>query len=186
MLSQKFSHQHQQGVLGLLYALCKQPAVRVRHVLGYADEIARRCNVNGELPADVARKLGFDRMAVLGLAKLLRAGKWSPERLACVAMMDPCLDDHDIGEIFNRSERWARVVRSQAEEIRADEPMPRDLEWFDPGFQPDDPLPDEILRRAMELRGRSLVPGMRDSYRAGIRCYSRSENSGAFLPIGVA
>lgn len=182
---QSSSRQH-QSALELLAALCERPLRPLRHVLGFAADVHRRCNINGELAARVAESLGFERGAVYGLAKLLRSGTFSPERLAVTAMLDPCLDDDDIAEIFGRSLKWARIVREQQGEIRSAEPMDESLEWFDPDFQPDDPLPDEIRRRAMEVRASDLRPGMRERYRAGIRSFSWNGKNGAFVCHGVA
>ena len=131
----------------------------LRHALGHADTLRRRCVVNGEAAKHVARSLGLDSEQTEGVVRLLRAVRRpSPERLAVVAMLDPGLDDQDIAEIFGRSVRWAQVVRSQRDEIRAEEPIPENLEYLDAGLQKDFPSPQEILKRAAELR---VVTGRR-------------------------
>jgi hypothetical protein len=66
-------------------------------------------------------------------------------------MRDPGLDDSDIAEMFNRSERWASVVRDQADEIRLEEKLPEQAEWIDDGIQPEYPTPDEIRDRVSDL-----------------------------------
>lgn len=129
---------------------------RLRHALGCEEEIRRRCIVNGEPPKNVAKSMGLRWHQVLGAAEIFRFGKFSPERLACVVMLDPGMDDEDIAEIFNRSIRWARVVRRQRCEIKREERIPRRLVWFDPYLQRDDPNPEEIARRAMEVRANGV------------------------------
>lgn len=131
----------------------------LRHALAYAGEIRRRCVVNRESAASVAKSLRLDTDQTLGVSRLMRAcPRLSPERLALVAMRDWGLDDSDIASIFGRSERWAAVVRSQADEIRAEEPVPPRLEYLDSGLQPGDPSPSEVLERAEQLR---VAPGWR-------------------------
>jgi len=172
------------AVRAALSARCCEP---LRHALGFADDLRRRCLVNREGVKAVARKLGVDEGQAVGAVRLLRHGRYSPERLALVVMLDPGMDDADIAEIFGRSERWARVVRSKAEEIRAEEPIPERLEWVDPGLQPQDPTPEQIAERAAELRAKApVVHHGRDEHRPGIRCYSRRLTSAAFVPIRVA
>lgn len=148
----------------------------LRHALGYADEIARRCAGKKESAKDVARSLGLDAEQTQGVARLMRARPHlSPERLALVAMRDWGLDDADIAEIFGRSDRWAAVVRAQADEIRAEEPIPEHLEYLDSGLQPGDPSPVEISERAKGLR---VVHGCRkDAIRGAIRMFAWRNNA---------
>lgn len=143
----------------------------LRHALGYADEIRRRCLVNKESAHVVARKLGLDAEQTRGAVRLLKARPHlSQERLALVAMRDWGLTDSDIAEIFRRSDRWAAVVRSQADEIRAEEPIPEHLEYLDSGLQKGDPSPAEISDRAKGIR---VVHGVRkDATRGAIRVYA--------------
>ena len=98
--------------------------------------------------------------------------KPSPERLALVAMRDPGLDDADIAEMFGRSVAWARVVREQRSEIEAEEPVRLALEYLDDGLQPGDPMPEEVLSVAEELRlsgiYRAQKPRLRDYCNAAL------------------
>lgn len=186
MRFRRHSSPSQQSVLAALFDLCKRPVAPARHALGFAGDITRRCVVNGETARKVADDLDLDERQVCGAVRIFRMGKFSPERLACVVMRDWGMDDEDIAEIFGRSVRWARIVREQQDEIRQEEKMPAWMEYLDEGLQRGDPSPAEIARRAKELRGRDLVPGRREEFRPGIRCYSRSENNGAFIPVGAA
>lgn len=146
------------------------PSVPCRHALGFAAEIKRRVNVNGETCERVASDLGFDKCSVVGVYRIFRhREKVSPERLACIAMLDWGLDDEDIGEIFGRSRRWAAVVRSQMDEIRADEPIPADLEYLDGGLRPEDPSPEEITRRCKEVRANGIPLARRRGNASSIR-----------------
>lgn len=153
MRSQKDLHLL-QNIKAFGRAFARRSERPLRHALGFAAELRRRC-VNGSEPAYLfAEDKELWANQVEGAIRLLRAGNWSPERLACVAMLDPGFDDKDIAEIFNRSVKWARVVRSQRDEICADEPIPGNLEWIDDGMQPDYPSPEEIVLIAAELRSK--------------------------------
>ena len=147
------------------------------------------CVVNRTPAFAAANKLGFGKGQTRGVVALLRSyGRCpSPERLALIAMKDPGLDDADIAEMFGRSERWASVVRSQAEEIRAAEYISPEREYLDDGLQPGDPMPDELWRRAAEVRATRIAgPGRRTDLAApgmsGPRAYQWRGD--AFFPIG--
>lgn len=155
-------------------------SVGLRHALGFAADLHRRCVVNREAAKHVAQELGLEQEQTEGAVRLLKAHpRLSPERLALVAMLDPGLDDGDIAEIFGRSPRWAAVVRSQADEIRAEEHIPIQLEYLDSGLQPGDPMPGEIKARAAELRRYS--PRRDGSREPAIRSFSWTGH--AFLSI---
>lgn len=128
--------------------------IRLRHALAFAGQIRHRCVINKEAAKRVAKDLGLDVAQTEGAVRLLRklASPPSPERLALVAMRDPGLDDADIAEMFDRSVRWASLVRERADELRTAEPLPEYLEYLDEGLRPSDPTPSEILARAKELR----------------------------------
>lgn len=158
----------------------------LRHSLALAAELRRRCLTNKERVKRVAESLDLDTPQVLGALRILRLGEFSPERLALVAMRDYGLDDADIAEMWGRSERWARLVRENAEEIRAAEPIPEELEYLDAGLCPGDPTPAEIAERAAELRAKAEVKGMSVVSRAGIRAYQWNGSNASFIQIGVA
>lgn len=125
----------------------------LRHALAYAADLHRRCVVNGESATRVAESMGLQVPQVKGAVRLLRSLRTlpSPERLACVVMLDPGLDDADIAEIFGRSERWAAVVRSKADEICMEEHIDPYYEYLDDGLQACDPSPSEIAARAKAI-----------------------------------
>ena len=158
----------------------------LRHSLALADELRRRCLTNKERVKRVAESLDLDTPQVLGALRILRLGEFSPERLALVAMRDYGLDDADIAEMWGRSERWARLVRENADEIRALEFIPEALEYLDAGLYPGDPTPAEIAVRAAELRAKAEVKGTSAVIRAGIRAYSWNGSNASFISIGVA
>lgn len=174
------------SVLALVTALSKRPVAPVRHACGFADEIRRRCVEGSEPAVRIAEEFDLDQRQVCGVVKILKYGRYSPERLACVVMRDWGMDDEDIAVIFKRSVKWARIVREQQDEIRQEEPMPAWMEYTDEGLQIDDPSPEEIARRAKEARGIGLVPSKCESYRAGIRSFSWRGDYATFFPVGVA
>jgi hypothetical protein len=149
---------------------------RLRHALAFAREIHADCVVRQRSVRTVARELRLDPEQCVGVFRIVRQ-HWpvSPERLALVAMKDWGLDDSDIGEIFSRSPRWAAVVRSQADEIREEEFIEERLEYVDAGLRPGDPSPDEILKRAAELR----AAGSHIPWRAPVYSWTKDY---AFLP----
>lgn len=160
--------------------------IRLRHALASADALWRMCVVN-RIPAfKVAKSLGLREGQTRGVIALLKSyGSCpSPERLALVAMKDPGLDDADIAEMFGRSVRWASVVRSKADQIRAEEYIRPEREYLDDGLQPGDPMPDELWRRAAEVReqrsGRRTDLAPQDL--TGPRAYQWRGN--AFVSIG--
>lgn len=163
--------------------------IRLRHALAFAADLNREVVRKGRAAKAVARGLGLEEEQCKGVVRILRRhGMRSPERLALVAMRDWGLEDLDIAEMFGRSERWASIVRSQADEIRADEPIELGLEYLDCGLRPEDPSPDEILRRAAELRKRPDFKGRFVGARAGrwlIPNYSWTKEH-AFIPLGAA
>lgn len=140
-------------------------SVGLRHACAHAKEIHRRCVINRETKQDVAESLGLDWEQTSGVARLIKElPSLSPERLALVVMLDPGMDDADIAEIFGRSERWARVVRERAAEIKAEEPIPAHLEYVDSGLVQGDPMPDEIAALTREIRkrpSRNIAQGSR-------------------------
>lgn len=153
----------------------------LRHALASADEIARRCVIGREPAKTVAKSLRLDQEQTEGVVRLMRVvRRLSPERAALVAMRDPGLGDADIAEMFGRSVRWASLVRSQAEEIRSEEPIPEHLEYLDSGLQPGDPMPAEIQARAAELR---RLPGNRKDMRGGHALRAYSWTGYAFISI---
>lgn len=164
-------------------ALSRLPLPRLRHALGCADELRARCVEGRQTARQAASELGLGIGQTFGAIRILRHDHYSPERLACVVMRDWGLDDEDIAEMFGRSVRWARVVRAQADEIRAEEPMPSWAEYPDAGLRPEDPSPEEIAQRCMEVRING-VPG--SPRRPGIRHYSRREDLGTFVPTSIA
>lgn len=157
---------------------------RLRHALGCEEEIRRRCIVNGEPAKRVARSMGLDPHQVVGAVRIFRRRRWSPERLACVVMLDPGMTDEDIAEIFGRSVRWAQVVRRKRKYIKREEPMPRSLVWFDPYLQQHDPSPAEIALRAKDVRENG-VPDDSVAKRTGTAKPRRAAN-GTFVSIGAA
>lgn len=176
-------HPDARALYDVISALHCEP---LRHALGCAADVRRRCLVNREPAERVAKDTGLSKTQVQGAVRLLASGRYSPERLACVVMLDWGMEDEDIAEIFNRSVRWARVVRSQAEEIRKAEPIPADLEYLDGGLGPEDPSPAEIAARCKEVLALRRTPPRSDAYRPGIRAYSWRGDRASFIPNRVA
>lgn len=122
--------------------------------LPLASVLWRRIVINGERTRKVAQELQVELHTAHGVMRILRHFGRVPsvERLAVVAMRVPDVTDADIAEMFGRPLAWAHRVRETASTIRRLEPMPDELEYVDEGYQPGDPSPDEIMRRAKEIR----------------------------------
>ena len=161
--------------------------IRLRHACAHAAEVYRRVIINKETIARVACSLDLERKQTEGVFRIVRhcGGAPSPERMAAIAMKDWGLEDADIAEMFGRSERWASVVRSRSEELRAEEPIPEHLEYLDVGLCPGDPSPDELQTRVAELRGTGVIKGLTPTRRPGLRAYIWNGASHAFFPIGI-
>lgn len=174
----------------------------LRHPLACAEELHRRCVINKESASKAGKALGFDPGICKGVIRLIRAvGMISPERRAVICMMDWGLDDADIAEMFSRPVKWARLVREQQEEIRAEEYVPPHLEYVDPGLQPSDPAPDELYRRAAEVRAKRPAEWIRETIspksgagngfsglgarhtRGGLRVFSWDGRNATLFPI---
>lgn len=134
--------------------------LELRHSLGLARELYRRCLINREGPRAVARSLGLDTEQCVGVVRLMKSVGYRPsdERLAVVLMRDPGMDDEAVAEIFGRSLAWATAVRKDSAQLRELERIADSLEYYDDGLQPDDPLPHEILARAEAERGKRVQP----------------------------
>jgi hypothetical protein len=128
----------------------------LRHALAHGDELRRRILVNKQQPKYVAKLLGLPFPQVAGVARLLKSLDYHPsrERLALVAMNDFGMEDADIAEMFSETPDWAAAVRADADGLRQREPMRRELEYVDEGLRPQDPCPEELYRRAAEIRSR--------------------------------
>lgn len=176
-------HPDARALYDVISALPCEP---LRHALGCAGDVRRRCLVNREPAEKVAKDLGLPKTQVQGAVRLLASGSYSPERLACVVLLDWGMEDEDIAEIFNRSVRWAKVVRSQADEIRKAEHIPADLEYLDGGLGPEDPSPEEIAQRCKEVLALRKGPPRSDAYRPGIRAYSWRGDRATFISDRVA
>jgi hypothetical protein len=157
----------------------------LRHALAFAAELRHRVIVNNESLKRVAQSLGLDYAQVKGVVRLLRKtpSSISDERLALVLMKDPGMTNADVAEVFGRPIRWAQLVRRRAQELREAEPIEESLEWIDDGLQPDYPMPDEIARRAKEVREMNPLGGRDTANRPyGIRQFHWRQD-GAFIPV---
>lgn len=166
----------------------------LRHALGEADELWRRCVVNRETAKRAAKAMGLPYGQVKGSVRLLKKFGTLPsrERLATVVMRDYGLDDNDIAEMFGKSPRWAAQVRANIEELRELEPVDSAYEFIDDGLRPEDPCPEEIRRRAEAIRAnRPSNYGEFDSSdrsrkalsQPGLRQYIWNGRNAAFISI---
>jgi len=155
------------------------------HPLAFAGQLWHRVVINQEQLARVAKQLGLCPEVCRGLVRMMKAVGRVPsrERLAVICQLDPGYDDSDVGEVFGESAEWSASVRRHTALIREAEPMEASLEWYDDGLKPFDPTPDEIRKRALEVR---LVKGMdRRDAQPGIRAYAWRPRGASFLPIGI-
>ena len=126
----------------------------LKHSLASESELRRRCLINREPVYRVAEQLGLDAEQARGAVRLLKECRVSRKRLACVAMMDPGLEDEDIAEMFGEPVSWATGVRKNIKRLKRNEPIPAHLEYLDDGLCHGDPSPSEILERAADIRSR--------------------------------
>jgi hypothetical protein len=154
------------------------------HPLAFAGQLWHRVIVNKEQLARVAKQLGLCPEVCRGVVRMMKAvGKVpSRERLAVICQLDPGYDDSDVGEVFGESAEWSASVRLHAALIREAEPITPALEWYDGGLKPFDPTPEEILRRALEVRSNR---GMERISSPGIRAFRWRPRVASFLPIRV-
>ena len=157
----------------------------LRHALAHADLLWFRCILGKEPVIAVSRPLGLDPGQAEGVVRLLRSVPRvpSPERLALVAMKDWGLDDEDIGEMWGRPTRWAAAVRAQAEALRDEEPILPHLEYLDEGLQPSDPCPEELWRRAAELRSQRTSSRSASHAQGRMRTYSWNGRHASFISL---
>lgn len=167
----------------------KEPGLRrLDHCLGFVRELHRRCVVNGEGVWHVAEQCEQSTAAFNNIVFMLRTiGRLpSDERLACIAMQDPGLDDEDIGDIFGRTTRWARAVRAARDDIEVADFIPAQLTWFAGHITRCDPTPEEIRERcAAALALRPSLP-LRPAHRrggevGGIRTYLPRSSRGSLV-----
>lgn len=126
----------------------------LRHALAHGDELWRMGVVNKMPYHSCALSLDLPEPQVMGTLRLLRKVGHvpSPERMAVCVMNDWGLDDQDVAEIFDRPVEWATLVRERRDALRQREPIPLELEYVDEGLMPYDPCPEELYRRAAEIR----------------------------------
>jgi hypothetical protein len=159
----------------------------LRHALGFAADLWRMCVINQMTCRRAAKSLGLETDQVTGAVRLLKkCGRVpSPERLAVTVMLDPGLDNQDIAEIFGRSVRWASVVRSQKDDIAAEEFIDHKLEFLDDHLQPGMPTPAAIRSQATPCwtkKGRLPADRAPGAYRSNLRVYSWNGYRFASLP----
>ena len=164
----------------------------LRHSLAYADDLWRMCVVNRMSVYRAAERLGLPKPQCKGAVRLLKQFGRVPsrERLASIVMRDWGLDDFDIAEIFGRSVRWAGAVRAHVQELREAEPVPEQYEFLDDGLHPDDPCPEEVYRRAAEIRAaRRTKPKDMDRQvrpQLGMRCFMWDGRNASYLSVSAA
>jgi len=182
MPSHRSMHLYKEVTMFNLSVSGNDCGIELRHPLAFAAVLYRRCVMNKESAARVATQMDFETNTCRGVVRILRKFKGIPsqERLALISQKDWGLGDADIAEIFGMTPAWSADVRRRADEIRAAEYIPMHMEWIDEGLQPSDPEPEELYRRAKEVRRRSerRVPAVLRSY--------AWRSTGAFVQIGTS
>lgn len=154
--------------------------------LVFADEIYRRVVVNRETGKSVARSLGLTTPQVHSVARIVRRGVPSQERLALICTQAPGIDDADIAEWFGRPTEWATWVRANADALRQREFIPAHMDWIADEWEPTDPTPEEIRQRCAEVRAKPLAGSRRPPVEAAVRCYRwQGGRIGSFFPIST-
>ena len=122
--------------------------------LVFAGQIWHRVLINKEPPVRVARDLGIRVRALLGIQRILEHCGRVPslERLALVSRRPPDITDDDVAEWFHKPLWWGHEVMDREAELRAEEPIPDELEWFDGGM--DVPSPEQIRSACLAIRAK--------------------------------
>jgi hypothetical protein len=154
------------------------------HPLAFAGQLWHRVIVNQEQTTRVARQLGLCPEVCRGVVRILKACATPPsrERLAVICQLDQGYDDSDVGEVFGMTAEWSADVRRRTAAIREAEPIAANLEWYDEGFKPFDPSPQEILQRALEVRSNR---GLERKPSPGIRAFAWRPRGASFIQIRV-
>jgi hypothetical protein len=97
----------------------------LHHACAHADELYRRCVINGESPRTVARRLKLSQSQAEGVVRIVRRhGRRSPERMALVAMLEefiqPALEYLDTGLV--QGDPAPEEILRIAAELRAKRP----------------------------------------------------------------
>jgi hypothetical protein len=143
--------------------------------------------VNYESLISVCRDLDVSWEQGRGVYRIVRSlnGVPSLERRIACAMRDWGLDNDDLAEMFSVDVSAVRWVREFIDVIREREPIPDCMERESAWLLPDDPPPDELYRRAAEIRAnRTHVEGKSPRFASGIRHYTWDGSRHAFLSIG--
>jgi len=163
-------------------------SVGLRHALAFASEIHRRTVINHESLISVCRDLDVPWEQGRGVYRIVRRFKGAPSlqrRIAC-AMRDWGLEDEDLAEMFAVDVSVVRWVREFIDVIREREPIPQTMEAEAAWMLPDDPPPEEIYKRAAEIRAaRDHVEGKSPRFASGIRHFTWHGGQHAFLPVGA-
>lgn len=132
------------------------------HCLGFVREIHHRVVINGEGVQRVAYQCDQSETAFESIVRILEHCKGCPsdERLACIAMNDPTLNDEDIGDIFGRTTLWAGEVRDRRAAHESAEPIPESLCWFKGHITTSDLMPEEIRHRCAKVQAMSVMRTM--------------------------
>lgn len=156
----------------------------VRHPLGFAADLWRRCVINKECPEKVAISMDLDVDLTEGAVRLLRSFGRMPSvsRLAVCCLRDPGFTNKDIADIFGRSLRWAQRIRFRQEEIRLKCPVPAALECLGQSFEP---TPLEIAERAAQVRAGRVMNCDKQGYSPAIRSFSWTGYQFASIPNGA-
>ena len=172
----------------------KDCGIVLRHALAHAADLHRMVIVNRESIPSVAKRLDLPFAQCKGSVRLIRSvgSVPSPERLALCVMNDWGLEDEDIAEMWGRPTEWATQVRADAARLRQQEPITKHLEYVDEGLLPYDPCPEELYRRAAEVRARR-DKGWTQSVRGrpisaqtqgGMRHFAWDGRNASFISIG--
>jgi hypothetical protein len=124
------------------------------HCLGSCADLLARCVIGRESLKSWAKRHDFDWEQVRGVYVMLRHIRRapSPARRAVILSLDHGLDDSDIAEMLYMEEADVAAARQNAAALRKSERIPEWAEYYAAEMSADDPPPEELYRRAAELR----------------------------------
>lgn len=117
----------------------------------------------------ISKALKIPHYSTGRIVSILNAlGKAPSQERVCVCVLNhPDMTDEEVADLFGRNVRWVEGVRANREKLRAEEPFPLHLEFFDDGLRDTDPTQFEIAQTTAAIRA-CWKDGVQGVYKEGI------------------